>query len=1378
MFGRKKHRRGASQTSTGNSQVASSQVVSTLSDPNESSQSEIPVISLSADVDAPVSNPQTSSSSSTQMPPIRYNSDVRQADTNTNQHSSTTKHHRQPSYSQRDDDQTSLDALSASDSTLSPVLPHQMTSQKNTSEGKLPSTHSANQHQVDQNQQNSGTDSYPSSHISQPVAQNPSSQGQDSRVLRQQQPQSSTPLYAQGGLPPTHSQDPSSPLHLQAQSFPFSQAHPPPPPPPRRRPPSSTIHQTQPPSSYSQVHTTNQPAPLPQQPLQPAFLSPCTNPVRPSRVPPGYPVQPPPSSHHFDQQAHNRVNYGPFTDSYHPWMAQRMPTISSQSPQPVAEIRHEHQPQTNQPLNSQDCSPASIEAELGEPEPESNLRNNEPNDSDDLEKRGSVPDTGNTTPPQSEHNGQRPSPATPLQLTMTMSTPSTPQSAPLTDVPPPQSLPPLPQSLPELPPRKSSKSQSQYQNQMRPQQPPSQSPQQTTPWSPTASSNQARPSSSTVSKMAARFGNQSWDSGGNIVVKAQNCAPSNHGGHPATPKVNPESSESRPPPPSSQSGLNGAILQSDLDSVSNAPFTNNQSEHRPTEEYQNGALPDRRDSSLNSAIPVAADAGATSNPNAANPQGSEPITVPAQHESNDNISQNGAEGSGMSPPTDPEPVMLRVMVVGGGPSALIFATSLKTLLGPKVSLEVLESRVVRDPTLPPPSLRWKTRSERVNRREQVVTLQSAVYSSLPRLVQHAIFPPQGYSNVWPVGGESPEHLGFPRNIRILDIEDRLLQLASAIGITVRPERAYPKTVDATIQSGSADFIVVADGPASRTREAYIEAFGKTDPRPFALPSAPDTPIEDTVLALRVRCHMRDPDTVVLTVSQNRFLLNARDGDGYLYMRLTKYEAAEVRGRTPTGKYFTGCIQSEPCNMILDEDDEDGRDGQSFACPTHGTMFIPAMDPHSLLWPRVREGLRLYNCEVTAVTVFRLSMTLRPRYSAELTKLGTVPPVFGALIGDAANAIHFWPGRGLNHGIYSAVALARTLHTAVMTRRRVNFVRSAELTRFEAAMHALQHRHKDRAWRAMVQPRGGDGPKDSNEVITVSDVIAETIEQSDGLNNRNEMLAEMDRRLTRISNSLARRLPTRPVAKEILERLRKHCSIETLNVLVRSGTWETYLSGGPEVDINALTPLYGAMNDSKKVSNAAQQSDSDLVNANLYAPNNSCDIKPGTDILSEESIRWTFQHACRFAGADTLAWTEASREIQALLLRAGKNADVSVNDVFDAIEEADEDESDRIDCDEFLSAVQRVLATKQRKIQRLGEVWREKFLNAADASQFVTCRNAAGIVSRLARNMRPARPDLTDRSVLRSEFERRCDSGSDLICLNKFLEVAALVMFGE
>lgn len=162
--------------------------------------------------------------------------------------------------------------------------------------------------------------------------------------------------------------------------------------------------------------------------------------------------------------------------------------------------------------------------------------------------------------------------------------------------------------------------------------------------------------------------------------------------------------------------------------------------------------------------------------------------------------------------------------------------------------------------------------------------------------------------------------------------------------------------------------------------------------------------------------------VLLTVGQNRFLLNSLRGEGFLNMRLTDAEAAEVVGIDPVRRVFEECIASRPCLMGRDEHGD-------FRCTTHSTLFLPSLIKGSALWKRVGEGLRLFGVEpgeLSAVTSFRLSMVQRPRFTAEL-----LPPTanstgtYGFLLGDAANAIHFWPGRGLNSGLASAVSLARS-----------------------------------------------------------------------------------------------------------------------------------------------------------------------------------------------------------------------------------------------------------------------------------------------------------------------------------------------------------------
>ncbi|MEW2304228.1 FHA domain-containing protein [Streptomyces sp. NPDC006655] len=489
--------------------------------------------------------------------------------------------------------------------------------------------------------------------------------------------------------------------------------------------------------------------------------------------------------------------------------------------------------------------------------------------------------------------------------------------------------------------------------------------------------------------------------------------------------------------------------------------------------------------------------------------------------------------------------VLRVAVAGGGPVGLSLALLLEHFLGSQAQITVYDGRWRRQGR----TVTWKSRDEGNVRRQQVVTVQSRQYLAWPQEVRTRLFDPEHYTEMWPSG---PDSVGdhHPRNMRIAYIEDRLLDIANEKRDRIR---LVPARFDAAAEQealATQHVLAICDGGRSRTRDHFAARFGKADESIYSLDGRH---LQDVVLGLRVKSHLPDPMAVLLTVAQNRFLLNSLRGEGFLNMRLTDAEAAEVIGLDPVRRVFEECVASRPCLM--------DRDGYGdFRCSTHGTLFLPALVKGSPLWRRVREGLLLFGVEaedLTAVTGFRLDMVQRPRFSAELLPPTTHSPgTYGFLLGDAANAIHFWPGRGLNSGLASAVSLARSLNSAWNGRP----FRDADFLRHEAAMSMLQYRHKSRAWKAMVTT------DDQGVTWAIKDIIGHGIDGVPEEPDREADTRTLLERMRAIRDRLAPRLAGMPDDEAILERLGTLRPV-TLRMLVLSGAWDTLTMGGEEVDID-------------------------------------------------------------------------------------------------------------------------------------------------------------------------------------------------------------------
>jgi 2-polyprenyl-6-methoxyphenol hydroxylase-like FAD-dependent oxidoreductase len=494
---------------------------------------------------------------------------------------------------------------------------------------------------------------------------------------------------------------------------------------------------------------------------------------------------------------------------------------------------------------------------------------------------------------------------------------------------------------------------------------------------------------------------------------------------------------------------------------------------------------------------------------------------------------------------------LKVTVTGGGPVGLTFALLLESLISGEVSIAVHDARWTQEGG----RIVWKGEKQQNARRHQVVTIQSRHYLRLPEDVRDRVFQEGCYSEMWPEGSDSIRGCG-PRNVRIAHLEDQLLALANekAGRIQLIPCRFDPE--DADIKDRHA--LVICEGAHSSTRDYFEEQFGSGDKSLYSLDG---NHVHDVILGLRVKSDLPDPMIVLLTIAQNRFLLNSLDGDGFLNMRLTDEEADDAFGIDRHDPAFTECLESSPCVLELTTQLEECQSTR------HSTVSVSDLvRERSPLWTRMQGGLKLFGIKeenVSAMTAFRLAMVHRPRFTAQLyPATQRTSGTFGFLLGDAANAIHFWPGRGLNSGIASAISLARCL----TLRWKGRGFRDADFTRHEGLMAMLQYRHKNRAWRAMVTTDDTGTPcAIKNKIKTV------LVERENKVFDKFAKDADVNllmSRLRHIRSRLSRRMSGLPDD----ETLRHHLSAldgETLRALVVSDPWDTFSTGGEEVDVDLL-----------------------------------------------------------------------------------------------------------------------------------------------------------------------------------------------------------------
>lgn len=542
---------------------------------------------------------------------------------------------------------------------------------------------------------------------------------------------------------------------------------------------------------------------------------------------------------------------------------------------------------------------------------------------------------------------------------------------------------------------------------------------------------------------------------------------------------------------------------------------------------------------------------------------------------------------------DPDVKKASVIIVGGGPVGLITGLLLKEY-GRRSKVEytihLYERRIKCNEE---GKMVWKNKSDGNNRRGQVTTIQSNVWSLLPPHVKTALFDTNdkdAFIEMWPLGPDSNRLVGFPRNIPIKRTENVLLDLIQKDsgdretlkiddnGSTVVSETEQPKTklyaeaFDRNKVDYPFDFIVMADGGASRTEKTYFpDAFGA---RSNFAGIEPD--FKDAVLGIYLDGSDTDgkeafdvslSESMALTVSQNRFLLNPLGKKrGFLNMWLTEEEAKEAIG--DDGRV---CTQRAPCVFAFDEATS------QFRCPTHGALFNPAAKgQESALWRRIKDGLKLYGIPESCVksfTKFQLGPYYRrANFLAPITNNNNLK-AFAFVVGDAAMQVNFRAGRGLNTGIKGSVMLTRTLtHLLTSGRRRSQW--HASLVDYEGFMSMLQEREVFVRTLLMMKGTGSSPEIDDSATSHRMQLAFETFKNTSP--DKRAVLEKEAREMfySTVSNVAKRsfsasRLPN-GIDAPSLERLKKSVdsiSGESLYMLASCGAWNTDAAGGKEVGFN-------------------------------------------------------------------------------------------------------------------------------------------------------------------------------------------------------------------
>lgn len=415
--------------------------------------------------------------------------------------------------------------------------------------------------------------------------------------------------------------------------------------------------------------------------------------------------------------------------------------------------------------------------------------------------------------------------------------------------------------------------------------------------------------------------------------------------------------------------------------------------------------------------------------------------------------------------------MLKVVIIGGGPTGLLAAINLaeRVRCRKMVQIHVYDKRWINHAY---GKLRFTVYPEDKRRRDQVITLQDHVKELLSKETKNFLdfgLGKLGAELVWP----------HSSNLQIRKIEDALLKRAqdSIFDEIIHLHGAEITDEASLIRVAGDDFhlLLGTDGANSWVRRRYFSQEEQPCGRSFALGVALDRGDRGLPRSQALN--------IFLTLCQTRFLLNAsqRDGSGYLNMLLKEeeYDQCVSLDGNPADFRSPACIRT------------DGVIPPDFA---ENQIFAPC-DQNSILWQSISDGLRLFGFEQTDVkSIVRIPIALMGVET--VTKAVTLesetrahPHCLVSLAGDAALTHHFWPGRGMNSGMKAAIAWSNQVSDIILERNGgLLGLKPCALNPFLDFMKSLREREHTK--RSLVLQNNSGSPEKMEEILNQAHKLGE------------------------------------------------------------------------------------------------------------------------------------------------------------------------------------------------------------------------------------------------------------------------------------------------